>query len=273
MTMTETNPTEPSDAGKGGPIEFSEGLRDDSERTFVLWSITGRGSLNRQATPDDIIAALSANPELMAACADGLSRHTGELREQLTEAQAEIERVKAELNHASEAARLLRESLDPAHDGDAKATLRMAAEQQLWMAADAKRATPPSSPAAVEAKPAEQHDVARRLREERDHYRAIALGKGSEVRAGTMWHVNADRRIKLTVQSVADGVIRYQYADTGAVHELGRAPFLTVFSPVGAAPAPAQEQPASPMWAGGCAEGGDCGGAARLLRGLLGYRV
>ncbi len=44
------------------------------------------------ATIVDIVAALSANPELTAACADGLSRHTGELRERAEAAEAELER-------------------------------------------------------------------------------------------------------------------------------------------------------------------------------------
>src|SRR5688500_4518693 len=91
--MTSTKPSEPSDERKSGPIEYRRG----GELCRIgLVVAANEGKLNQgwlhglYATPADIIAALAANPELMAACADGLSRHTGELRERLTEAQSQV---------------------------------------------------------------------------------------------------------------------------------------------------------------------------------------
>jgi hypothetical protein len=108
--------TDQSDDGATGPIEFSEGLRDDGERTFALWSITGRGSLNRLTSPDDIIVALQANAALRAKVLSALGLPpeqrlrdaiTSELREKLRLAESELAEAKA--RDEALAARLLKQ--------------------------------------------------------------------------------------------------------------------------------------------------------------------
>jgi hypothetical protein len=231
-----TKPSEPSDEGKA--IEFERTIpryfKDGRDYTFTChlrWSDWDR--LNGVATPADLVAALSANPEAMAACADGLSRHTGELRAQLAEARAELERVRAELELSSGDVAMLRGIV---------ATYEAEAARSSLVS---RSASPPSPPAAVEARVCDPACV---LSHGHEPPCAVAVeakpaeGSGVPVNPLTGWRKNP-------TPGTTD-------PDTEACHHrwIGRDGSCVDCDAPGIMasldPAPAQEQPASPKPAG-----------------------
>jgi len=83
-------------------------------------------------------------------------------------------------------------------------------------------------------------------------------GSDAGVAVDSLWHVNADRSIKLRVYRVikvagffGEDAIQYRYEQTGATHELTRPYFLSVFSPA------LKADPLHPT--GRCSCGGDGG--------------
>jgi hypothetical protein len=145
-TMTSTNPSEPSDEGESGPIEC---ICDDDMYT--------RRNLHRDECWEKVRARAEAGEaklervsiDFTNACDVGRR-----LESRLTEARAELERVKAQSDEWQRSAQaeltIMRELEQAVLRGNA---MRYAVFLDKL---NALRATPPSPPAAVEAKPADR---------------------------------------------------------------------------------------------------------------------
>jgi hypothetical protein len=193
--MTEAKSSEPSDEGKGGPIEWRDASQDppNGRWRLVAERLDANGAswpgfhnpVLKAAKPADLLAALAANPEAMAACADGLSRHTGELREKLTEAQAELERYRKFACDVQERI-----------DIDAPKLERLASIREALADFRLGAATQPSPPAAVEAKPWPQVDERVRLMSAESEMTRSALRDSAGL--------GVDIGQELTVESIDD---------------------------------------------------------------------
>jgi hypothetical protein len=132
--MTSTKPSEPSDEGKGGPIDCQRGrLRVQLRSGSCYWP-------HDDATVADIIGAGFVP-------VDKHDRVAEELKGQLTEAQAELERARQLVSEWADVANWLKScgwhlpSFVLSRIGNLEAHIK------------GEPATPPSPPAAVEAKP------------------------------------------------------------------------------------------------------------------------